>query len=44
MGLFSWFKKKDSKKDDSIDFESMYDGVNERGIRGYNISHLETCK
>ena len=44
MGLFSWFKKKDSKKDDSIDFESMYDGVNELGIRGYKISHLETCK
>ena len=44
MGLFSWFKKRDSKKDDSIDFESMYDGVNELAIRGYKITRLETCK
>ena len=44
MGLFSWHKKEETPKNDLIDFESMYDGVNELGIRGYKSSHLETCK
>ena len=37
MVLFSWHKKEETPKNDLIDFESMYDGVNELGIRGYKI-------
>ncbi|MBR5992912.1 MAG: hypothetical protein IK018_03815 [Lachnospiraceae bacterium] len=44
MGLLSWLKKKEPAKEDVIDFESMYEGVNELGERGYKLSHLETCK
>ena len=44
MGLLSWLKKKEPVKEDLIDFESMYEGVDELGVRGYKLSHLETCK
>ena len=44
MGLLSWFKKEKPAKEDLIDFESMYEGVDELGVRGYKLSHLETCK
>ena len=40
MGLLSWFKKEKTAKDDLIDFESMYEGVDELGVRGYKLSHL----
>ena len=32
MGLFSWFKKEKPAKEDLIDFESMYEGVDELGV------------
>ena len=41
---FSQPKKDNSKKEDLIDFDTMYDGVDKLGIRGYKMTHLETCK
>ena len=32
------------EEDDPIDFESMYIVVNQLGIRGYEMAHLETCR
>ena len=32
---------KKTAKEDIIDFESMYEGVDELGVRGYKLSHLE---
>lgn len=44
MGLLSWLKKDERKKENLLDFESMYDSVDDLGIRGYKLSHLETCR
>lgn len=44
MGFFSWHNKDNSDKEDTADFEPMYDGVDELGVRGYKPSHFETCK
>ena len=44
MGFFSWHNKDKNDKEDIVNFESMYDGVDELGVRGYESSHLETCK
>lgn len=41
---FSQLKKDNSKKEDLIDFDTMYDGVDKLGVRGYKMTHLEACK
>ena len=43
--MLRFFRKKARAKDnDPIDFESMYVVVKKLGIRGYKLTHLDTCR